>query len=575
MRNLLALLLFAPSLCLAQIPGYVPQTGLDAWYSLDGTGIDESENGFHAQILGATSDIDRFGNSSGCYLLDGDGDYLTFGPLLGNVEDFTASYWLETTETTGYNLLLNKDCDGCEFSTGDWGFITSNGIPGMLSFFLYNSTGTIYENIGQIADGTWHHVVVTRNSTSGAIQFFVDGQGSEEYLGPSGSVSNGNDFHFGVQQLYNPAYYEGRVDDLGMWSRVLSEDEILGLFLSAPPMFGCTDSFACNYDSIANSDDGSCISCELIATYCGAGTVWSETLQQCVSIETVPDTIYVEPDACVPSCGEGTVWNPVLHECVVAIPADVDLSGCITAGDILALLAAFGTCPPAPDFPDTPEDALWTCGDLVEYWGYAYETVAIGTQCWFAENLKSSKFRDGEELILAQSDSSWEANAWTYAYCTVEGTSNNLEFLYKGGVVENPIEICPSGWHIPFDQDWMDLETELGMPDSALTLTGTRGSNELVGGRMKSNSTYWDSPNVLASDPSGFNAEPCGYRNHLGYMYDQNATTHFWNADPQGGNDSHARVLFHDLGGVYRYSWNGIGGTLGQRFGRSIRCVKD
>ena len=121
----------------------------------------------------------------------------------------------------------------------------------------------------------------------------------------------------------------------------------------------------------------------------------------------------------------------------------------------------------------------------------------------------------------------------------------------------------------------MDLEADLGMPDTALTLLGTRGSNELVGGRMKSNSAYWDIPNVLAPNPSGFNAEPCGYRNHLGYMYDQNATTHFWNADPQGGNDSHARVLFHDLGGVYRYGWNGIGGTLGQRFGRSIRCIKD
>ena len=92
---------------------------------------------------------------------------------------------------------------------------------------------------------------------------------------------------------------------------------------------------------------------------------------------------------------------------------------------------------------------------------------------------------------------------------------------------------------------------------------------------MKSNSAYWDSPNVLASDPSGFNAEPCGYRNHLGYLYDQNATAHFWNADPQGGTDSHARVLFHDIGRANRYGWNGIGGTLGQRFGRSIRCIKD
>jgi uncharacterized protein (TIGR02145 family) len=121
----------------------------------------------------------------------------------------------------------------------------------------------------------------------------------------------------------------------------------------------------------------------------------------------------------------------------------------------------------------------------------------------------------------------------------------------------------------------MDLETELGMPDSVLTLFGTRGSNELVGAQLKSSSEYWDNPNVLGSYLSGFNAEPCGFRNHLGYLYGQNANAHFWNSDPQGGNDSHARVLWNSHGGVYRYSWDLIGGTLGQRYGRAIRCLKD
>ena len=57
------------------------------------------------EALGATLDTDRFGNPSSCFLLDGDGDYLTFGTSLGNVQDFTAAYWMETTGGTGYNLL--------------------------------------------------------------------------------------------------------------------------------------------------------------------------------------------------------------------------------------------------------------------------------------------------------------------------------------------------------------------------------------------------------------------------------------------------------------------------------------
>ena len=86
-------------------------------------------------------------------------------------KSFTAAYWMETTETTGYNLLLNKDCDGCEYTTGDWGFITSNGNSGILSFSLSNSNGGFYEDIGFVADSDWHHVVVTRNATTGAVPF--------------------------------------------------------------------------------------------------------------------------------------------------------------------------------------------------------------------------------------------------------------------------------------------------------------------------------------------------------------------------------------------------------------------
>ena len=51
---------------------------------------------------------------------------------------------------------------------------------------------------------------------------------------------------------------------------------------------------------------------------------------------------------------EGTVWDPVAQECIVAIPTDNDFDGCVTAGDILNLLATFGTCPPIPDY--TPSD---------------------------------------------------------------------------------------------------------------------------------------------------------------------------------------------------------------------------
>ena len=106
---------------------------------------------------------------------------------------------------------------------------------------------------------------------------------------------------------------------------------------------GCLDSLACNYDPLANSDDGSCVSCELIATYCGEGTVWDSTLQECVTDLTFPTA----------PCGEGTVWDPVNEECIIAIPADLNYDGCVTVADLLELLTVHGTCPPIPQWPNS------------------------------------------------------------------------------------------------------------------------------------------------------------------------------------------------------------------------------
>ena len=54
MRNLLALLLFLPGLCLAQAPSYVPADGLVAWWALDGDGSDQSAQGNDGTVIGAT-----------------------------------------------------------------------------------------------------------------------------------------------------------------------------------------------------------------------------------------------------------------------------------------------------------------------------------------------------------------------------------------------------------------------------------------------------------------------------------------------------------------------------------------
>ena len=130
---------------------------------------------------------------------------------------------------------------------------------------------------------------------------------------------------------------------------------------------GCTDESSCNYDSEATIDDGSCYSCDIPASH----------------------------------CGEGTIWDVLTQTCVVSNPNDTDLDGCVGIADLLNLLSVFGTCAES-------EISEWTCGDALEYQGYAYATVLIGEQCWFADNLRADAYANGDQIASQLSESDWD-----------------------------------------------------------------------------------------------------------------------------------------------------------------------
>ena len=85
MRNLLALLLFVPSLCLAQLPDYVPADGLVAWWALDGDGSDQSEQENDGNVFGATPTSDRWGSENAAMYFTSIGDRIEFGEISNDI----------------------------------------------------------------------------------------------------------------------------------------------------------------------------------------------------------------------------------------------------------------------------------------------------------------------------------------------------------------------------------------------------------------------------------------------------------------------------------------------------------
>ncbi len=188
--------------------------------------------------------------------------------------------------------------------------------------------------------------------------------------------------------------------------------------------------------------------------------------------------------------------------------------------------------------------------------GNVYKTIVIGTQEWMAENLKASHYRNGDAIPLVTSDSIW-AGLSTGATCWYNNDSVNYNCpygkFYNGYAVADPRNICPAGWHIPSDSEWILIGFFLG-------------EDSIAGGKMKSTATnYWYNPNSAADNTSGFSGLPGGWRYENGTYAFLTADGIWWGFS-QGTFVS--RHLVYSNGTLYRI-YNGV------RFGFSVRCLRD
>ena len=289
-------------------------------------------------------------------------------------------------------------------------------------------------------------------------------------------------------------------------------------------VFGCMYPFAQNYNPEATTDDGSC----------------------------------QFPEGCAEETACGLVY-------------DGNNDGVVGSGDLLQLLTEFGqTCTP-----------LFTCGAPITYQGYEYATVLIGEQCWFAENLRSTQYTNGDSLIANLDSTQWMMS--TSGAVAVYGESgstcddlspdgdacdpawslNEYGRLYNWYAVDDGRGLCPTGWHVPSDSAWMTLEMALGMSDEQVGLTGFRGTDEHL--QLKTTYGWLDSLN--GNNSSGFSALPAGDRAVNGQFYDGGYIAAWWSSSSQESN-SWIRYLISTEAGVARE-------PQPQFWGLSIRCLKD
>lgn len=217
-----------------------------------------------------------------------------------------------------------------------------------------------------------------------------------------------------------------------------------------------------------------------------------------------------------------------------------------------------------------------SCGDPLLYHSHFYATVQIGDQCWFAENLRSEFYVNGDSIPFKEGGygtTNWQVNYGAQGvHSNSEINLTNYGRLYNFHAVTDERALCPSGWHVPTDEEFMALEVELGMSIEEAQNEGFRGGE--VGTRLKS--TMSDEPQWNGSNISGFSGLPGRYRDTNGYdvggsIPDPNGSSGWWwtssSASTQYPN-FFCRYLRGDENGIAKHPYN-------QNYGLSVRCIQD
>jgi uncharacterized protein (TIGR02145 family) len=249
---------------------------------------------------------------------------------------------------------------------------------------------------------------------------------------------------------------------------------------------------------------------------------------------------------------------------------DTDGSGTVDVPDLMNLLSAYGVV----------VAQAFACGDPVSYQGYDYATVLIGDQCWFAENLRNENYDNGDAIPSGLSDSEWTSttSGATAVFGEDAGCSNDSpdidacdpaqslnEYgrLYNWYAVDDARGLCPSGWHVPTDGEWMVMEMALGMSESEANSIGWRGTDQGI--QMKTTYGWYQGGN--GTNSSGFSGLPGGARYDDGLFDFAGYSGVWWSSSPLGSN-AWGRLLYFDDEDILRDVDN-------PRYGFSVRCVRD
>ncbi len=377
----------------AQLPAYLPTEGLVGWWPFNGNANDESGNGNNGTVNGAILINDRLGNNNAAYYFDGNAHIRCLNPGPTGNSSRSITFWTKTdTLNTQFqnNTILGY---GSNQVGGHENRIVYGGTcgPGGLAFHTNSGQGGILKEINANPNNEWKFYTIVFDNNLGsnltAISIYENGIINQNYCG----IINGLDINTGNESpitigryhylnFFNQGFYTGAIDDIGLWNRALTPEEITALYTGIPyvapcadptacnfeqegecvfaepnldcagnclndcnnngvcdedEVYGCTYAFACNYNPEATSDDGTCT--VALPNYdCAGNCLLDLNNNGMCDLEEVAGCTNIDA---INYNAEATLDD---GSCMVTCKGDFDNDGQITINDLLGFLAAYG-----------------------------------------------------------------------------------------------------------------------------------------------------------------------------------------------------------------------------------------
>jgi hypothetical protein len=236
MKNLLLVTIATLGLTAASLaqnlPNYVPANGLVGWWPFNGNANDESGNGNNGLVNGAVLTNDRFGNEGKAFSFDGIDDFIDFGTSILSASNYASvSLWFYTTnQNSASKNIFNKrrSTSGDGFGLGMFNSICRAGLdryPDIIANPSYTPS--------VVFDTVWTHAVVNWNGAQ--LSLYFDGIIQASVALPTGPFIGNEPFYFGKGFTIDPdgagiRAYQGKLDDMGIWNRALTQQEITDLY---------------------------------------------------------------------------------------------------------------------------------------------------------------------------------------------------------------------------------------------------------------------------------------------------------------------------------------------------------